>query len=572
VIDAGASDTLRSMRARVSGSGPASMSTSSIATAVIVAVGVAVAVVIGVTGDFPLSDDWSYAYAARALCDDGELSFLPWTGASLVFQAWYGAALCKLFGLSFTVLRISTVLLAIVGAVALHALLRALDVDRRLAALAVATCCLGPLYVNLAFTWMTDVPFTVAVVVAGYLYVIGIERDDPARLLIAGIACAAALLIRQHGIFVAAAAALAILGSRSSALPDRLLRASAAAAFPVAVFLGFHLWLFFIHGAPSGLQDKVSEAGTLALTTIGNSAFRGLHYIGVLLVPLAVVLAPSQLRKRPAVLATLAAALSALVVFLYAREQVLMPYLTNVIYDFGLGPLSLRDTQFLGMAPPLQLGLPFGVLLTIGSTAATAVVLTSMLGASRRLGEPAFAFVAYAALLLFAGSLLHTKFYFDRYLLPVLPFAAAVVAASSRPTRIGVGAWATAAALAWFAVAGTHDYMEWNRARYAGIAELERAGATVEDIDGGVEYNAWHLAASLWTWPTAEEARPGKPASQRSWWWVVDDRFVLAFRELEGYDVVREMSYLRLLVPGTGRVLVLERRHRRDERSDDVPS
>src|SRR5690349_8132672 len=52
---------------------------------------------IGLRGDFPLSDDWSYAYSSRVLCTEGVLRFLPWTGATLVLQSWYGAALCRLF-------------------------------------------------------------------------------------------------------------------------------------------------------------------------------------------------------------------------------------------------------------------------------------------------------------------------------------------------------------------------------------------------------------------------------------------------------------------------------------------
>jgi len=79
----------------------------------IFAAATAIVLAVGPSGDFPLSDDWSYAYAAEGLCRDGELRMLPWTGASLIFQAAYGAALCVLFGPSFEILRASTILLAV---------------------------------------------------------------------------------------------------------------------------------------------------------------------------------------------------------------------------------------------------------------------------------------------------------------------------------------------------------------------------------------------------------------------------------------------------------------------------
>ncbi len=116
-----------------------------------------------------------------------------------------------------------------------------------------------------------------------------------------------------------------------------------------------------------------------------------------------------------------------------------------------------------------------------------------------------------------------------------------------------------AALLGWYAIAGTHDYLAWNRARFAGLDALRAGGVAPTAIDGGVEFNAWHLASALDRWPTDAEVRPGRPATQRSWWWVVDDRFVASFHPLVGYRVHEEIRYRRWLVPGTGRVLILER-------------
>ena len=215
--------------------------------------------------------------------------------------------------------------------------------------------------------------------------------------------------------------------------------------------------------------------------------------------------------------------------------------------------------QFLGLPAPEHLGTPLRIVLTVVSTLSAAVLI-----AAWRLSWPRFAdtkrtFVAFAAVFLFLGSLLHLGFYFDRYLLPVIPFAAAVLAAGQPELRVGAAAWALALALAWYAVAGTHDYMAWNRARFAMLSELESAGTDPRSIDGGVEYNGWRLAHDLGTWPTTEEARTGQPATKRSWWWVVDDRYVVTFRSLEGYALKAQRQYRTWLVPGQGRVLLLER-------------
>jgi len=522
---------------------------------------VAVVVVwaVGIGGDFPLSDDWSYAYTLRGLCEDGVVRFLPWTGASVLFQAYYGALLCKLFGFSFTVSRTSTLVLAWIGALVFHQWLTMLRARRRVAALALATFALGPLYVNLSFTFMTDVPFAVLAIGAGTAYVAGLQRESRAWLVVAAIVSSAALLVRQHGVFLPAAAALAVLLDTHEPWSRRLGDAVAAVAIPAVVTIVYLVWLFGLHGAPSGTQDKVREAAGSDLTTLANIAFRAVEYLGLLLAPFGLPSLRQRLRERPVPPLAFLAVLSALVLFLYAREGALMPYLTNVLYDFGLGATSLRDTQFLGLPPVVRLGIVFRVALTIVSTASAAGLLAAWWDAARVVRRPESRFVVIAFALLLAGSFLHAGFYFDRYLLPILPFAIATTILGNPKMDLGIPSIALAGVLALYAIAGTHDYMAWNQARYQALANLERTGASPREIDGGFEYNAWHLAAELGTWPTKEEARPGKPDDAKSWWWVVDDRYTLVFRPLPGYSISARVPYHRWLPPGTDAIYVVER-------------
>ena len=528
----------------------------------LVAVGaVAVVAAIGWRGDFPLSDDWSYAFTSRTLCTEGTLRFLPWTGASLVLQAWYGAALCWLFGFSFEVLRLSTVTLALTGALGFFLLLGRAGVRGAPRALGTAIFALDPLYVNLAFTFMTDVPFTVVAVWAGYCYVRGLDERRRTWLVAGALLAAAALLIRQHGIFVAAAAALAALLAGDRPRRARGADAVAAGLIPALAFIGFHVWLFAWHGAPGGMESKLSEARRMDVTGLVNCAFRGLEYLGLLLVPLALAVRRDVVTRHPRLAGAACATLATLAALLYLREGAAMFYLTNVMYDLGLGASSLRDTQFLALRPPLQLGPILTLPLTLVATLATGILASAWTSAWPRRREPVPAFLSLATALLFLGTLLHTRYYFDRYLLIVLPFAiaATLVAAQARVGRMSL---ALTALLAWYAVAGTHDYMEWNRARYAGLTALTDAGVSPKAIDGGMEFNAWHLAAELGTWPTDAQARPGQADTIKSWWWVVDDRFIASFRPLPGYLVQRSIAYPRWLVPGTGRVVILERADR----------
>jgi len=150
--------------------------------------------------------------------------------------------------------------------------------------------------------------------------------------------------------------------------------------------------------------------------------------------------------------------------------------------------------------------------------------------------------------------------YFDRYLLSVLPLALAIsahplrepqAATRSGPSRAAsVGAAVALACSASFSVAAVHDYLGWNRARWEAASWLvAECAASPAAIDGGFEWNAAMLYDPSWV------ARPDK-----SWWWVDDDRWVIAFGALPERRVVHQVSYLRWLPPfGTGQVLALER-------------
>jgi 4-amino-4-deoxy-L-arabinose transferase-like glycosyltransferase len=552
-----------------------------LAIATLLAIDALIVWALGIQGEFPLGDDWAYAWPVRSLCERGEIDLLPWTGASVVAQVGYGAALCKAFGFSFEVLRASTLALGAAADVGVLLLALQLGAPAPLALLAALAFALSPLRVNLGFTFMSDVPFTAFVVWSAYFYARGLRRRRLALVLLASLLAAVAALIRQHGIFVAAAAALATLPVYATNRDDRpvtrLRTALACAALPVAALATYYGWLLFLHGAPEAVARKTGEALQIDPLAIGNLAFRAVEYLGMSLLPLAIVATTVALRSLPLRTIAMTAGLGAIAYFLYLREGALMPYLPNLVYDFGVGALTLRDTLFLGMPPPLTLGALFRVPLTVVATVTSAAVLAcwsrTLLGVRR----VEAAVVALALALLSAGSLLHTHYYFDRYLLPILALAAAATAGAiaeigrqRQPPRpngpIGMTAVLALALMGWFSVAGTHDYLAWNRARHALLDELVTGeGVTPTRIDGGMEFNAWHFAKASGYAPTDSEVKIGADPTAKSWWWVVDDEYVVSMRPLPGYELHSSRLYDTWLVPGRASMVMLRR-------SDSAPA
>ena len=112
----------------------------------------------------------------------------------------------------------------------------------------------------------------------------------------------------------------------------------------------------------------------------------------------------------------------------------------------------------------------------------------------------------------------------------------------------------------WFSVAGTHDYLAWNRARHALLDELRmQDGVKPTRIDGGMEFNAWHLAKESGYAPTDAEVKIGADPTAKSWWWVVDDEYVVSMRPLAGYELHSSRLYDTWLVPGRASMVMLRR-------------
>ena len=124
---------------------------------VLAAVWCVMTLLVNPVGNFPLNDDWSYGHAVQSLVERGTLRFTGWTSMPLVVQVLWGALFCFPFGFSFTVLRLSTLVLGLAGVLAAYELLCEAGSRRGLAICGALLLAVNPIYFGLSHTFMTDV-------------------------------------------------------------------------------------------------------------------------------------------------------------------------------------------------------------------------------------------------------------------------------------------------------------------------------------------------------------------------------------------------------------------------------
>jgi hypothetical protein len=450
--------------------------------------------VIGFHGDFPLNDDWAYAHTARVWLESGRFERLGWTWAPIVSHSLVGAAFLALLGPGFEALRLSGLCMGLLGVMGVWCLCREVGASRGYAWVAAASVGFNPIYLNLSYTFMTDVPFAALVTWSLVLLARGLARGSPAWTG-AGLAVAvAATLSRQIGVATGVAWAAARLAAVRRRPPPWALAAGALAVAGA-------IWAVGTSGAFSAgggggdysslhfLRDMLRRPGALRDTL--RSSLVAVLDLALFAAPGVAALAVAARRR---VLVGAAAGLLPALLALRAAG-VRMPVGGNVLYDLGVGPATLTGAyDALARAPA---GLWWGVtaLAVASALAACGLVASALAGRAAALrGRPALVMLAVLPVAVLAPQIASRNF-FDRYLLTVLPAALALLiglCGGARLTRTG-GALAAlgVAALALWGVLGTRDYLEHHRARWALIGELLERGVPPERLEAGFEFEGW---------------------------------------------------------------------------------
>lgn len=461
-------------------------------------------------GDFPTNDDWGYAPPVESLVLHGQLHFTDWQSMPLLSHVLTGSLFATAFGYSFEVLRLSTAVMGWLGVLclfgfALH--LRATPLRAGLAALVLAA---NPLYLGLCVTFMTDVPFAVAVCAACWAWLRSEERVDRWYVL-ALVLAIWATMSRQLGLALPLAWGITTtLRHRKDSSWMKTLAFAWGPLLVVAICLvSFERIVASTIGLPALYEAKsegVKEAilAILRLRGLRQPVERTLSSLMILGLFASPILALS-LRGRRRWAAGGVGGSAALALGLVGFR---MPFDGNIIIDLGMGPRTLVGPTSAGA--PAAFWIALGVVGGFGA----GLILERMLPicwrwlrAFKATREPPkresslfwVAFIAFVPTAIAYGA------YFDRYLLLQLPLLVVFLASRSASSndqaladhaaedQVSLPLRAAAATVLGFvflySLGATHDYFAWQRARWSLVAELEGEGVLRSDIDGGFEVN-----------------------------------------------------------------------------------
>jgi hypothetical protein len=445
----------------------------------------------------PLIDDWVYAWSVAHFLQTGTLRVVELSAHYPVAQILWGVLFSQLFGFSFAVLRLSTLVLWWAGLLAFYLTLRELEIRPLPASLGTFALLCNPVLFMLSHSFMTDAPFLSVMNGALLFYVRWSKRERTQDLALASGLAVVAFLIRQPGVTLALAPIGYLVLMRLAGGTRRILPRSQQ-LWLLVPFVGIGLmlgWIHAIHGETRIYRERVEDLG-FVLSTSGWIYLRELVHtvlhIGLMLWPLACgIIRDLSLRTL-----TWATAIMAVLCGLCLWHQGKLPQ--------PLGPILTWNE--LGMGRDLIAGsIPDrlwqfwcqGLVLTISLT--SAIVLVAALAEGLQRWRDWVRGPATMLLLNALGQLLLLGvlwLFYDRYYLPLLPGSAALLTSRLKPTkRVTALVLAGALFLGAIAVTGTIDLFRFGAAVLQARTWLLDQGVAPQHIDAGYALNGWYLYA-----------------------------------------------------------------------------
>ena len=451
-------------------------------------------------------DDWSYARTAQIYAQTGHFVYNGWATAMLGWQIVWGALFIKLFGFSFTILRVSMLPIAMATVFLFHQMLLRFGVSSRNAVIGTLTLGLSPLFLPLADSFMTDIPGLLVILICIYCcqraIASGSTRSAILWLVLAAASNVGGGTVRQIawlGALVVVPTTGWILRRRRGVLPVSV----AMWAASVATIFGCMKWF-----ARQPYSISESAFGLFATAKLWALFFIPRDVAGSGLLSLLVlypIVVPWLSKARH-----LNAAAVRMLVFAFAICEALQ-------YAFRMSLPWLRSNLILAeFAPHRSAGAqnpdrfllpPWGSFVLGAVVTVTGLLLLANIVQDRARRSEAGATGkgpaqhAYELLLPYTISYFlllcpraSVGFLFDRYLLGVMPvFIVWLLLYHQRRVadRLPRASIACLAVLALLGIAGTHDWFAWQRARGAAIDEVLASGVPATDIQGGFEADGW---------------------------------------------------------------------------------
>lgn len=462
-------------------------------------------------GDFPLNDDWSYSKSVLILTTKGNYQPGDWGAMTLFTHLFWGYGFCKLFGFSFFVLRLSTLISSFIGVLTIYHLINTTSKNKFLAYIGSITLLLNPLYFNLSNTYMTDINFTTLILLGCFFAYQFLNTQKVIWLLPYSLVSILVVLTRQYGIILPISLFFVILLRRKSSL------ISIGMTFGIIILTFSALNLY-----ESYLKNILSKEAAYKFSgniNVFNFKFWDLvkynfetRYASIftqLLLyssPILLVFLPSIINKMQVKVLAISLLISVYFTYNFFSE----PSFTigNVFGNMFLGAETFYeklkpDTNQITHTHSEQFALFFKifqfVLITIVVALLQVLIVDGLFLKKAKSITNQWALFLIILFSMYVFMLMITESYFDRYHIPLSALYILGIAWSLKnySTKL-IWAFIPLVIFFYISVFGTKDYMKVNEKKWEAYHYLKTINIDPSKINGGFEINCWNEGKLTW--------------------------------------------------------------------------
>lgn len=512
-------------------------------------------------GEFSLNDDWSYAKSVETLSLQGTYDIGFWPAMTLISHVLWGFLFTKVFGFSFTVLRLSVTILSFIALLVTEKLVFNLSGNKRTSLFAALLLLVNPLFFSLSNTFMTDASFLAFCVFSLYFYERFFSTDQNKYLFPAFLMSLLALFTRQLAIVIPAVFAMVAFGQMLFKKQNRFFPfvfSVAALACSIGLLYFYEKWIFKTMVDWASYQGVFFSKRKLEFSwpsfydALESRTGLCLLYAGLCLFP--VVLFRTFVILKAFVRSKIWPAILCLGIALYTVYLVigLFPF-GNVLYNCGLGIETTIDTlQLQTNQVHAKSGL-FVLVLKIVAVSGLVLLMLRTFSIGRFVllqrfkgAESPFPLFVGLVLAFYTVVVCVSSSFFDRYALffsfcwMLLFF---IQSRSDRPVR-SVN-YIPLVAVGLFSVFATKDYFNYNRKKEEAIDYLKKVEmVSPEKIHGGFEYFMWNYYKDGVGYPM---------------WDSKNSDYLVSFGPVEHYHAIANFPYHRYIPSKKDTIFVLEK-------------
>ena len=528
--------------------------------------------IVNPAGEFMINDDFAFTKALNTLSTH-EILGPTWMGPqgegggpALITHLLWGLLFSEIFGHCLTVLRLSVLTLSVMGSLAFFFLLKTTQAGDWVSFWGTLALIFNPLYFSQSFTFMTDITFLSLVIFSFLLIQQGIDTNQVLVVAIGLVFGLLATLSRQFGIIASLAFVLTCFIHPKGRQFGRTRAIVMTVMLTILPWLAFERFLYWTGSTPVTEHVLLHELFTYPISKgfpdylvfIFGQLFQSvLGYTAFFVSPVAALLY-KQYFQRAAFryfFYIVTAFFVMLELAIFAGFINPPEFITgNVLFNFGIGPILLKDTYILGIKRIASLPPWFYYILVWWAVVSLGIILPliyncicqilrMMIQSSENTQISFLSCLSIIFILIYGGSIILIGIR-DRYLIPLSAMAIIFLFSYSGELKnccLSLKGLIPAAVPLFFmiilSVAGTHDFMALKRSQTLALNYLTQdLKVRPCNLDGGMEfngYNAYHLDHA--------------PPRGVSWWWVDREDYVVTLGNLNGFQTVRKFPFHRLL-------------------------